>query len=192
MKKAWTIDPKTNNPSGHPPFAMPDSASERCRRHYRYTSGGRAIGPSLIIFLFCSLHATEIGKIGALYAARRRSCDRFGVGMPEHKAHCERSNSIMPMKRRGPEPGSQNARHGGQAVREKYGPEFYSRIGKKGGEAVKAKRGSVFYAEIGKKGGESTKRTQGPEFYSQIGKKGGERGRTRPKTLVTARSTVVR
>ena len=83
----------------------------------------------------------------------------------------------MANNKRGPEPGSQKAKHGGQAVREKYGPEFYSKIGKKGGETVKEKRGPQFYAEIGKKGGESTKRQQGSEFYSRIGKKGGEHGR---------------
>ncbi len=92
----------------------------------------------------------------------------------------------MGANKRGPEPGSEKARHGGQAVREKYGPEFYSRIGKKGGEAVKNKLGSGFYAEIGKKGGESTKRQQGPEFYSRIGKKGGERGRGTPKQSTSA------
>jgi uncharacterized protein len=94
-----------------------------------------------------------------------------------------RSKEVQPMatSKRGPEPGSDKAKHGGQAVREKYGPEFYSRIGKKGGEAVKQKLGSTFYAEIGKKGGESTKRQQGAEFYSRIGKKGGERGRGTPK-----------
>jgi len=87
----------------------------------------------------------------------------------------------MANNKRGPEPGSQKAKHGGQAVREKYGAEFYSRIGKKGGETVKEKRGPQFYAEIGKKGGESTKRQQGSEFYSKIGKKGGERGRITPE-----------
>jgi len=94
-----------------------------------------------------------------------------------------RNKEVHPMatSKRGPEPGSDKAKHGGQAVREKYGPEFYSRIGKKGGEAVKQKLGSTFYAEIGKKGGESTKRQQGAEFYSRIGKKGGERGRGTPK-----------
>src|SRR6516164_6733612 len=88
-----------------------------------------------------------------------------------------RAGLSMTNNRRGPQPGSQKAKHGGQAVREKYGPEFYSKIGKKGGETVKEKRGPQFYAEIGKKGGESTKRQQGSEFYSKIGKKGGERGR---------------
>jgi general stress protein YciG len=83
----------------------------------------------------------------------------------------------MANNKRGPEPGSQKAKHGGQAVREKYGPQFYSKIGKIGGDTVKEKRGPHFYAEIGKKGGESTKRHKGSEFYSKIGKKGGERGR---------------
>jgi general stress protein YciG len=87
----------------------------------------------------------------------------------------------MEPKKRGPQPGSEKAKHGGQAVREKYGPDFYSKIGKKGGEAVKEKHGPAFYAEIGKKGGETTKREHGPEFYSRIGKKGGERGRMQPK-----------
>jgi general stress protein YciG len=70
----------------------------------------------------------------------------------------------MANSKRGPEPGTQKAKRGGQAVREKYGQEFYS-------------SGLQFYAEIGNKGGESTKRQQGSEFYSRIGKKGGERGR---------------
>ncbi|MEO8972710.1 MAG: KGG domain-containing protein [Ktedonobacteraceae bacterium] len=84
----------------------------------------------------------------------------------------------MANNKRGPEPGSQKAKHGGEAVRDKFkGTNFYSRIGKKGGETVKEKRGPQFYAEIGKKGGESTKRQQGSEFYSRIGKKGGEKGR---------------
>src|SRR6202022_2755763 len=103
-------------------------------------------------------HACKLGKSGS------KSIREAGLTMANNK--------------RGPEPGSQKAKHGGQAVREKYGPEFYSKIGRKGGETVKEKRGPQFYAEIGKKGGESTKRQQGSEFYSKIGRKGGERGRT--------------
>ena len=38
-----------------------------------------------------------------------------------------------------PEPGTQQVRRGGQAVRAKYGSEFYSKIGKKGGDSVKEK-----------------------------------------------------
>ena len=59
----------------------------------------------------------------------------------------------MPVGKRGPEPGSEKAKRGGQAVREKYGADFYRQIGQKGGQSVKAQRGSTFYAEIGRKGG---------------------------------------
>jgi general stress protein YciG len=84
-------------------------------------------------------------------------------------------------KRRGPAPGTEQARHGGAAVREKYGAEFYSRIGKQGGTAVKQKRGPTYYAEIGHKGGAATAAKYGADFYRRIGKKGGERGRGVPK-----------
>src|SRR5438132_7359551 len=117
---------------------------------------------------------------------RSREAARYSHGGVSHRFVCwvyvgirrlREAELSMANNKRGPERGSQKAKHGGQAVREKYGPEFYSRIGKKGGEAVKEKRGPQFYAEIGKKGGESTKRQQGSEFYSRIGKKGGEHGR---------------
>src|SRR5260370_40074698 len=98
--------------------------------------------------------------------------------------------SSMVNSKRGPEPGSQKAKHGGQAVREKYGPEFYSKIGKMGGKKVKEERGPQFYAEIGKKGGESTKRQRGSEFYSRIGKKGGERGRVTAIVVENAENNV--
>lgn len=41
-----------------------------------------------------------------------------------------RSKEVQTMaaNKRGPEPGSDKAKHGGQAVREKYGPEFLSLI----------------------------------------------------------------
>jgi general stress protein YciG len=84
-------------------------------------------------------------------------------------------------KRRGPVPGTEQARHGGNAVSEKYGAEFYSRIGKQGGAAVKQKRGTSFYSEIGHMGGTATAAKHGKEFYARIGKKGGERGRGVPK-----------
>ncbi len=88
----------------------------------------------------------------------------------------EERKTVMPIKKRGPEPGSEKARHGGQAVREKYGPDFYRQIGQKGGQSVKAQRGSAFYAEIGRKGGEATRAHHGPDFYARIGKAGGEKG----------------
>ena len=83
--------------------------------------------------------------------------------------------------KRGPVAGTEEAKRGGQAVREKYGHDFYARIGKKGGETVK-QRGPAFFAEIGRKGGETTRRSHGVAFYSRIGKAGGEatrRGRTK-------------
>jgi general stress protein YciG len=85
-------------------------------------------------------------------------------------------------KRRGPVPGTERARHGGDAVHEKYGAEFYSRIGKKGGMAVKEQRGSAFYSEIGHKGGAATAARHGREFYRRIGKQGGAHGRGVPRS----------
>ncbi|HLQ31080.1 MAG TPA: hypothetical protein VK457_00185 [Chloroflexota bacterium] len=79
-------------------------------------------------------------------------------------------------EKRGPQPGTPQARHGGEAVKQKYGAKFYSQIGKKGGEAVKLEKGPEFYAQIGKKGGEATKRSHGSKFYAEIGRKGGEKG----------------
>ena len=83
--------------------------------------------------------------------------------------------------KRGPVAGTEQAKRGGQAVREKYGLDFYARIGKKGGETVK-QRGPDFYAAIGRKGGESTKREHGVAFYSRIGKVGGQAGKRSSNT----------
>lgn len=77
-------------------------------------------------------------------------------------------------KKRGPVAGTDEARRGGEAVREKYGHDFFSKIGRIGGRTVAKQHGPEFYAEIGKKGGESTKRNQGPDFYARIGRKGGQ------------------
>lgn len=79
----------------------------------------------------------------------------------------------------GPRPGTEAARRGGTAAREKYGKEFYSRIGSKGGSTVRERRGSAFYTEIGRRGGESTKRNLGTEHYSRIGRIGGQRAHGR-------------
>ena len=80
-----------------------------------------------------------------------------------------------PRKRPGPKPGTEAAKRGGTAAREKYGKEFYSRIGSKGGSTVRERHGSLFYTEIGRRGGESTKRNLGVEHYSRIGRIGGQR-----------------
>ncbi len=37
---------------------------------------------------------------------------------------------------RGSVPGSERAKHGGQAVRDRHGSDFYARIGKKGGIVI--------------------------------------------------------
>lgn len=75
----------------------------------------------------------------------------------------------------GPRPGTEAAKRGGTAAREKYGREFYSRIGSKGGSTVRERHGSTFYTEIGRRGGEATKRNLGAEHYSRIGRIGGQR-----------------
>jgi general stress protein YciG len=75
------------------------------------------------------------------------------------------------------------AKHGGQAVRDKYGLDFFAQIGKRGGQTVKERRGPEFYAQIGRRGGESTKQKYGSDFYSEIGRKGGSTTR-KPKAVV--------
>lgn len=75
----------------------------------------------------------------------------------------------------GPRPGTEAAKRGGTAARDKYGREFYSKIGSKGGSTVRERHGSTFYTEIGRRGGESTKRNLGTDHYSRIGRIGGQR-----------------
>lgn len=96
--------------------------------------------------------------------------DNAGQATPADEA------TTPPARRKpGPRPGTEAARRGGTAAREKYGKEFYSRIGSKGGSTVRERRGSAFYTEIGRRGGESTKRNLGTEHYSRIGRIGGQR-----------------
>src|SRR5205809_5442752 len=120
----------------------------------------------------------ERGNISHSRKAARCSLRRMSLRKSGKRGsmNFRRTGLSMTNNRRGPERGSQKAKHGGQAVREKYGPEFYSKIGKMGGDAVKEKRGPQFYADIGKKGGDSTKSQHGSAFYSRIGKEGGKRG----------------
>ncbi len=75
----------------------------------------------------------------------------------------------------GPRPGSEEARRGGLAAREKYGVDYYRRIGARGGYALRDRRGLAFYSEIGRQGGEATRRSRGTEHYVQIGRLGGQR-----------------
>ncbi|MGZ6389698.1 MAG: hypothetical protein ACXWQZ_10585 [Ktedonobacterales bacterium] len=93
------------------------------------------------------------------------------------------SATEAPTRRKpGPRPGTEAAKRGGTAAREKYGREFYSRIGSKGGSTVRERHGSSFYTEIGRRGGESTKRNLGTEHYSRIGRIGGQRAHGRRDT----------
>jgi uncharacterized protein len=83
---------------------------------------------------------------------------------------------------RGPVAGTEAARRGGLALREKYGPAFFARIGTKGGERVRDQRGPAFYAQFGQLGGTSTRERHGLEFYTRIGRQGGlRRGKGRRK-----------
>ena len=84
-------------------------------------------------------------------------------------------------RRRGPRAGTENARRGGVAVREKYGLDFFARIGAIGGKKVRERRGADFYADIGRIGGQRTRETLGAGHYERIGRMGGFRQRKRER-----------
>lgn len=87
----------------------------------------------------------------------------------------------QPKRKRGPRAGSENARRGGMAVREKYGQEFFAKIGAKGGKTVRERRGPEFYANIGRLGGQTTRETLGVQHYERIGRMGGLRAKKRER-----------
>ncbi len=89
----------------------------------------------------------------------------------------------------GPRPGTEAAKRGGSAARDKYGRDFYSKIGSKGGSTVRERHGSTFYTEIGRRGGETTKRNLGAEHYSRIGRIGGKRAHGRQENGFTPEIT---
>ncbi len=103
-------------------------------------------------------------------ARRKKPAEAARATEPEH-----------PRRRRGPRAGSENARRGGMAVREKYGSEFFAKIGSKGGRTVRERRGPEFYASIGRLGGQTTRDTLGVEHYERIGRMGGLRARRRER-----------
>jgi general stress protein YciG len=86
-----------------------------------------------------------------------------------------------PKRKRGPRAGTENARRGGMAVREKYGQDFFAQIGSKGGKTVRERRGPDFYANIGRMGGQTTRDTLGVSHYERIGRMGGLRARRRER-----------
>lgn len=75
------------------------------------------------------------------------------------------------MAKRGPKPGTPQARHGGEAVKAKYGIEHYRHLGQIGGAAVRDS--GMDYAIIGSKGGNATKARYGVEHFREAGRKGG-------------------
>ena len=100
------------------------------------------------------------------------------------------SPAEKPARRKpGPRPGTEAAKRGGTAARDKYGRDFYSKIGSKGGSTVRERHGSQFYTEIGRRGGESTKRNLGADHYSKIGRIGGQRAHGRKPTTESDRGS---
>jgi general stress protein YciG len=92
-------------------------------------------------------------------------------------------------RRRGPRAGTENARRGGIAVREKYGQDFFAKIGSMGGKTVRERLGPEFYASIGRRGGQTTRDTLGTEHYERIGRMGGLRARKRERAAQVDQST---
>jgi general stress protein YciG len=74
----------------------------------------------------------------------------------------------------GPTPGTEAAKHGGQAAAAKHGKEFYRQIGKKGGSRVRDTLGSGYYSRIGRVGGEASRQKYGRDHYARIGKLGAQ------------------
>ena len=110
--------------------------------------------------------------MGAIMATKRRQAtQRVSPTSADQAASAPR--------RRGPRAGTENAKRGGMAVREKYGHDFFARIGAMGGKKVRERRGADFYADIGRIGGQRTRETLGVEHYERIGRMGGLRQRKR-------------
>jgi len=75
-------------------------------------------------------------------------------------------------KKRGPKPGTERAKHGGQALVRLYGRGHMAEMGRRGGEITHEKYGADYYGRIGGRGGRITSAKYGPEYYSRIGKAG--------------------
>lgn len=113
-------------------------------------------------------------EMGATMATKRRQATQRESQVSEEQAEAT-------PRRRGPRAGTENARRGGMAVREKYGHDFYAKIGAMGGKKVSERRGPDFYADIGRIGGQRTRETLGIEHYERIGRMGGLRQRKRER-----------
>jgi general stress protein YciG len=100
--------------------------------------------------------------------------------LPSHSLDSAEAEAVAPAgarqphtRKRGPKPGTEAAKRGGRATRDKRGTEHYRRIGAIGGATVLEKHGLEFYREIGRRGGETTRRTLGTEHFARIGRIGG-------------------
>jgi uncharacterized protein len=89
------------------------------------------------------------------------------------------NNSDPPLRKRGPKRGTEEAKAGGNAVKEKYGSEYYSQLGRRGGARMRELYGADHYQRIGKKGGMATRERLGVEHYRRAGHKGGTAKRQR-------------
>lgn len=116
--------------------------------------------------------------------ARRKQAARTTTGANRSPATATKPE--QPKRQRGPRPGSENARRGGMAVREKYGPDFFAKIGAKGGRTARERHGSEFYAEIGRRGGQTTRDRLGIAHYERIGRIGGLRSHVRGREAQAA------
>jgi hypothetical protein len=84
----------------------------------------------------------------------------------------------LPARKRGPRPGTAQAKNGGFAVRDRYGTDFYRRIGRKGGAVVRDRRGPNYFAAIGRLGGQTTLQRLGPGHFGRIGRMSVDRTRS--------------
>src|SRR5258705_11740478 len=82
------------------------------------------------------LHRRERHQTKGLLHMSRQPTRDSGVG------------EITVRRKPGPRPGTEAARRGGTAARDKNGSEFYSRIGSKGGSTVSARHGTPILTVI--------------------------------------------
>lgn len=96
--------------------------------------------------------------------------------------------AARPRGKPGPKPGSENARRGGIATRDRWGAEHVREIARKGGNSLVKRRGADHLKGIGQKGGATTKERYGEEYFSIIGKKGGKASGGRKRGAHKARN----
>jgi hypothetical protein len=81
---------------------------------------------------------------------------------------------------KGPKPGSEEAKRGGRAVREKYGLTHYQRMGQIGSAQLKDRRGPDYFRELGRRGGKATHERYGADHFGRIGAVGAYHRHAKP------------